>query len=454
MSQVLKLSSKLINLITNNEKVLKNIRIYGFSSGEDFLIYVIEKLNSEYDFLNIIKYEEYETEFYSTYYTYNGYIEGDLKGMEEITVSFTMLTDGKSGNVFFNQQVVPMIGRKLKKNLDFLINDKIKKICLLTTHLGSVASPENNKLTKPDNLIQMTLNLANTIGFDCISIFRIKNTKTKNKYKNASEFINHSTLIQKLNSSNSNHQQIVYNNNGYIVSFDSKGKIPPQGQTIKFLVLKTLALIHLTRGENIDLSLILEQSKDSNIKILENYKNYVKENKNLSNLKINKIINEHDIEEAEEILSTDGFYFEANQKEVVDEEPKFGYTSLGRKRYKRNGKIIDEAIKENEFICLLHDEKHYYFKSEKNKRNYVEGHHMIPMEYQEDYWLDLKINLDCKINIAPLCPYCHRKIHHAEKWEKLDVIKNLYNSQEKKLKIIDKEISLEKFASFYNIYVY
>ena len=53
-----------------------------------------------------------------------------------------------------------------------------------------------------------------------------------------------------------------------------------------------------------------------------------------------------------------------------------------------------------------------------NQLQFVEVHHLIPMEKQNDF----EDSLDVPENIVALCPNCHRKIHLASKSEKQPMI--------------------------------
>lgn len=73
---------------------------------------------------------------------------------------------------------------------------------------------------------------------------------------------------------------------------------------------------------------------------------------------------------------------------------------------KRNAAITNEVLKESNYKCFF-DERHETFSS-KTRPNYVEGHHIIHISYQDNF---PEIDLDCKDNIIPLCPNCHKAIH-------------------------------------------
>ncbi len=87
-----------------------------------------------------------------------------------------------------------------------------------------------------------------------------------------------------------------------------------------------------------------------------------------------------------------------------------------KRRYKRDPRLINIAKNRDNFRCVV-DETHLTFTS--NRKNYVEGHHLIPMFWQKNY----SFKLDDVNNILSLCPNCHRKIHFADdKREMLDVL--------------------------------
>jgi 5-methylcytosine-specific restriction protein A len=90
---------------------------------------------------------------------------------------------------------------------------------------------------------------------------------------------------------------------------------------------------------------------------------------------------------------------------------------IAYKRTKRDPKLIIEVKQRDNFICTVnHTHKTFLSKS----RNYVEGHHIIPMYQQKNY----SFRLDDIDNIASLCPNCHREIHSAD--DKLPILTKLY----------------------------
>ena len=65
--------------------------------------------------------------------------------------------------------------------------------------------------------------------------------------------------------------------------------------------------------------------------------------------------------------------------------------------------------------------EHETFLTE-SRLNYVEGHHIIPVELYTEFANDI----DHWSNIISLCPNCHRKIHLANKEMKKEIISKIW----------------------------
>jgi 5-methylcytosine-specific restriction protein A len=110
-----------------------------------------------------------------------------------------------------------------------------------------------------------------------------------------------------------------------------------------------------------------------------------------------------------------------------------------KERYKRNPKLISEAKNRDNFQCQI-NHQHITFIS--NEKNYVEGHHIIPMFQQKNY----EFNLDDVENIISLCPNCHREIHSAD--DKSKILDNLYKLNKKYMQLNNIEEN-----DFYKMYM-
>ncbi|MDR0484871.1 MAG: HNH endonuclease [Alphaproteobacteria bacterium] len=92
---------------------------------------------------------------------------------------------------------------------------------------------------------------------------------------------------------------------------------------------------------------------------------------------------------------------------------------------KRDKNLVSEVLIEEDFTCFINS-SHITFPSV-NRKNYVEGHHIIPLSLQNSFQTDL----DCKDNIIPLCPNCHKAIHLATTDIKIEYIKAIFSKNQK-----------------------
>ncbi|MFC0235146.1 HNH endonuclease [Fictibacillus phosphorivorans] len=121
-------------------------------------------------------------------------------------------------------------------------------------------------------------------------------------------------------------------------------------------------------------------------------------------------------------------------------------TSGGRAVYKRDAKVSKKAIIAAHYKCEL-DESHQFFTSKVTGKNYVEAHHLIPMEYQDEF----ENGIDVEANVVSLCVCCHKKIHHANQDEITPMIESLFRERQFRLKDCEIEITLAELLSFYKV---
>jgi hypothetical protein len=112
--------------------------------------------------------------------------------------------------------------------------------------------------------------------------------------------------------------------------------------------------------------------------------------------------------------------------------------------WKRNPKIAIGALNRAGFLCEL-DVKHKHFISKSSGKNYVEAHHLIPMEFQIDY----KSSLDIDANIVSLCLVCHKMIHFGRFEDKEEMIDRLFELRKKSLIRSGIKITRETLMSYY-----
>lgn len=112
--------------------------------------------------------------------------------------------------------------------------------------------------------------------------------------------------------------------------------------------------------------------------------------------------------------------------EIVDirvEKPLKSDKAISEK-YKRNVQKGKNAIVDADFLCEVNT-NHKVFVSKVTGKNYVEAHHLIPMEFQDKF----AASVDVEANIVSLCVTCHKKLHHAVFEEKEETLNMLYKKE-------------------------
>ena len=94
--------------------------------------------------------------------------------------------------------------------------------------------------------------------------------------------------------------------------------------------------------------------------------------------------------------------------------------------------------------CCEIDETHQTFIAENTNKPYMEGHHAIPMRFQEQF----DHSLDVYANIICLCPLCHRRIHHGLSKDRELMANKIYLSRADRLANSGIELSRDNFLKF------
>ncbi|EQB34802.1 hypothetical protein M948_20695 [Virgibacillus sp. CM-4] len=131
-----------------------------------------------------------------------------------------------------------------------------------------------------------------------------------------------------------------------------------------------------------------------------------------------------------------------NTSESPQKKPSLN--SYIKESWNRDSSIAKEAIINAKFLCEV-DKTHDTFKSLLSKENYVEAHHLIPMNKQNEF----EYSVDVPGNIIALCPNCHRAIHYAEKTFRNKLLKSLYSQRKEKLKKFGLDITIEELIDCY-----
>jgi len=113
--------------------------------------------------------------------------------------------------------------------------------------------------------------------------------------------------------------------------------------------------------------------------------------------------------------------------------------------FKRSPGISKSALIDAKYECQINT-NHTTFINRNTKENYVEAHHLIPMEFYDTF----KNCIDRESNIISLCPNCHKEIHFSDISNINNMLRKLLTTDRKKL-LGDDGISVtkKKLLSFY-----
>ena len=112
--------------------------------------------------------------------------------------------------------------------------------------------------------------------------------------------------------------------------------------------------------------------------------------------------------------------------------------------YPRNPKIGKLALRNAEYKCEI-DNSHKTFTSKFTFQPYLEVHHLVPMEKQDQF----EYSLDVPENVIALCPNCHRKVHLASEIEKQPMLAELFLLRSAKLLSRKINITMQEINTIY-----
>jgi 5-methylcytosine-specific restriction protein A len=84
--------------------------------------------------------------------------------------------------------------------------------------------------------------------------------------------------------------------------------------------------------------------------------------------------------------------------------------------------IVKQIINVSNYECEINT-THKSFISKKTHHEYMEAHHLIPLNMQKE----ISTSLDVYSNLICLCPNCHKLLHFGVKEDKSKIIENLYD---------------------------
>lgn len=430
MSQTLVLNKGFYDSAIKSIEILKK---HGYNTVEKFVKAIIERLNNEYSYLEIEDYRFLNAKEKKTFYQYAAFIEGEVSLYDKIDIFFTPI-DSKPGDIIIEQSLMPTICTEMQCDVTFLLNEKCKKIVFLTSQIN-----KKNEIDTTYNKMQMDVNSLNTLNFDVIPFFPIKNLSTDTKFNSLIEYLDMSNFLQKVKSNNSQIELMWIKDE---TLFGNCEKNQLKGQFFKSFCFRFLTAIFSGLNDykyNIEGILNKLDKLDNQFLNLKTFVDYAN-TKLIRQANLFMPIDDDIVESDDEI---DNFNDKSRQPVKV-------YDVKGRKKFKTQKKIRDYVLKQTNYLCGCHNSKHFYFESVA-LHNYVEGHHIIPMNRQEEYYFNCNINLDVSDNIIALCPNCHCQIHLGSKKARLKILGEIYIRNISKLRNINDKISLSLLASYYNI---
>lgn len=178
----------------------------------------------------------------------------------------------------------------------------------------------------------------------------------------------------------------------------------------------------------------ITQDRISDLKQM--FLDFKKATKNIENI----IVNEDDSDiKFDEAISNLSFTFKGDF-------PKKKYAN--DKNEKTNSTVRDlnvsyNALKIAGFKCEANN-SHKTFIRKTSPINYTEGHHIIPLKYQDKY----DVNLDVEANIVSLCSNCHNQLHYGKDYEGL-LGKILTNERLERLNKCGIKITIERLIEMY-----
>lgn len=122
---------------------------------------------------------------------------------------------------------------------------------------------------------------------------------------------------------------------------------------------------------------------------------------------------------------------------VAAEEP----IVIERTVRKRSNILRKQVLSYAGYSCEMNT-GHESFIAEKSGHPYMEGHHAIPMQFQELF----NNSLDVYANIVCLCPLCHRKIHYGLKQDRKEMISVIYERRAERLNKSGIKLCREEFT--------
>lgn len=111
-----------------------------------------------------------------------------------------------------------------------------------------------------------------------------------------------------------------------------------------------------------------------------------------------------------------------------------------REEWNRSAIIKVQTLEAAEYKCEINP-AHNTFIAKSTGKQYMEGHHAIPMNLQDKF----DKSIDVYANVVCLCPICHRLIHYGLETERKNLLNQIYETRIDRLVSSGIEISKNDF---------
>lgn len=142
---------------------------------------------------------------------------------------------------------------------------------------------------------------------------------------------------------------------------------------------------------------------------------------------------------------TFAYEFPSLEARVFADEPKEKYGEIPNTIHeynRRDPQVIINALAIANYLCEI-EKTHFTFVRKNCDLPYTEGHHLIPLKFQERF----NVNLDIEANVVSLCSSCHNLLHYGRDYE--DLLRILYEMRKDRLLKCGIDISFDELKSFY-----
>ncbi|MNC33238.1 hypothetical protein D3C75_816230 [compost metagenome] len=187
----------------------------------------------------------------------------------------------------------------------------------------------------------------------------------------------------------------------------------------------------------------LREKDDRGNRMYSSAFNYLKQFVNANNIwSYVQELKKQEIEYEETVLKL----HPTSKQDLVDkkqEKPTFK-TFNQYKLWARNPKLAAETVAAANYLCEV-DNNHVHFTSKFNNQNYVEAHHIIPIQFQDRY----EFSLDVYANIISLCLVCHKILHYGCFDDKKVLLDKLYYIRQNRLRESGISLTLDALYEYY-----